>query len=60
MKLANVPGTSQTLVIGALLVGSIGIPRAIQLIRQRAGSSRPAGGAPAPGPEGTPGDASPA
>jgi rhamnose transport system permease protein len=40
MKLANVPGTSQTLVIGALLIGSIGIPRAVQLIRQRFGSAR--------------------
>ncbi|PVU81379.1 ABC transporter permease (plasmid) [Cellulomonas sp. WB94] len=39
MKLANVPGTSQTLVIGALLIGSIGLPRAVQLIRQRFGSA---------------------
>jgi rhamnose transport system permease protein len=31
MQLANVPGTSQTLVIGLLLVGSIGLPRVIQL-----------------------------
>lgn len=35
MKLANIPGTSQTLVIGALLVGSIGIPRVIALLRSR-------------------------
>jgi rhamnose transport system permease protein len=41
MKLANVPGTSQTLVIGALLVLSIGLPRAVQLLRQRFGSRRP-------------------
>jgi len=62
MKLANVPGTSQTLVIGALLVGSIGIPRAIQLIRNRAGSSRPAGGAgtSADGPEEHRGEVTPA
>jgi len=38
MKLANVPGTSQTLLIGALLVGSIGLPRAVHLVRQRFGS----------------------
>jgi rhamnose transport system permease protein len=42
MKLANVPGTSQTLVIGALLIGSIGIPSAIQLLRRRFGARRPA------------------
>ncbi len=42
MKLANVPGTSQTLVIGVLLVGSIGIPNAIHLLRQRRPASRPA------------------
>lgn len=35
MQLANVPGTSQTLVIGALLVGSIGAPRAVYLLRRR-------------------------
>lgn len=35
MQLANVPGTSQTLVIGILLVGSIGIPRAIALLRRQ-------------------------
>jgi rhamnose transport system permease protein len=50
MKLANVPGTSQTLVIGALLVGSIGIPRIVQLVRQRFGSrSTPARGTETPG-----------
>lgn len=42
MKLANVPGTSQTLMIGALLVLSIGIPRAIQLVRQRMRPKNPA------------------
>lgn len=42
MKLANVPGTSQTLVIGGLLVGSIGVPSAIQLLRRRFGAGRPA------------------
>lgn len=40
MQLANVPGTSQTLVIGVLLIGSIGLPRAVQLVRQRFGSAR--------------------
>lgn len=35
MKLANVPGTSQTLVIGALLIGSIGLPRAAYLVRRQ-------------------------
>lgn len=35
MKLANVPGTSQTLVIGLLLVLSIGGPRAIGIVRER-------------------------
>lgn len=35
MKLANVPGTSQTLVVGALLIGSVGLPRAVSLLRQR-------------------------
>lgn len=37
MKLANVPGTSQTLVIGALLIGSIGIPTLLNLIRRSSG-----------------------
>jgi rhamnose transport system permease protein len=41
MKLANVPGTSQTLVIGALLVGSIGIPSAIQILRRAFGGKKP-------------------
>jgi rhamnose transport system permease protein len=35
MRLANVPGTSQTLVVGLLLVASIGLPRAYQLLRAR-------------------------
>lgn len=42
MKLANIPGTSQTLVIGALLVGSIGIPRIVQIVRGRIAAPRPA------------------
>jgi rhamnose transport system permease protein len=42
MKLANVPGTSQTLVVGLLLVASIGLPRAYQLIRARIAGHRPA------------------
>lgn len=41
MKLANVPGTSQTLVIGVLLIGSIGIPSAVHLIGQRRAAARP-------------------
>ena len=50
MKLANVPGTSQTLAVGALLVGSIGIPRIVQLVRQRIGSApTPARGSDTPG-----------
>lgn len=50
MKLANIPGTSQTLVIGVLLIGSIGIPSAVQILRRRIrarsgrGSSPGAGG----------------
>ena len=44
MQLANVPGTSQTLVIGALLIGSIGIPLAIGLLRSRIGHRRTARG----------------
>jgi len=46
MKLANVPGTSQTLVVGLLLISSIGLPRAIQLVREAAADrrSRPAAG----------------
>jgi rhamnose transport system permease protein len=42
MKLANISGTSQTLVIGALLIGSIGLPRIIQIIRGRTTPPRPA------------------
>ncbi len=42
MKLANVPGTSQTLVIGALLIGSLGIPSALKLLRRRIGARSPA------------------
>lgn len=41
MRLANVPGTSQTLVIGALLICSIGIPSAIDLVRRRLSDRRP-------------------
>lgn len=41
MRLANVPGTSQTLVIGALLICSIGIPSAIDLVRRRMSDRRP-------------------
>jgi rhamnose transport system permease protein len=40
MQLANIPGTSQTLVIGVLLVGSIGVPRIAQLIRGRFAANR--------------------
>jgi len=40
MKLANVPGTSQTLVVGALLIGSIGAPRAVQLVRHALSPAR--------------------
>jgi rhamnose transport system permease protein len=39
MKLANVPGTSQTLVVGALLIGAVGLPRVVSLLRQRSGAS---------------------
>lgn len=35
MGLANVPGTTQSLVLGLLLVMSIGIPRALGLLRAR-------------------------
>ncbi len=41
MKLANIPGTSQTLVVGALLVGSIGIPRVLALAGARMPGRRP-------------------
>jgi rhamnose transport system permease protein len=33
MKLANVPGTSQTLVVGLLLIASIGVPKLVQIVR---------------------------
>lgn len=33
MKLANVPGTSQTLVVGLLLIASIGLPKIVQTVR---------------------------
>lgn len=49
MKLANVPGTSQTLVIGLLLVGSIGIPNAVQLLRRRFGGNKAGSGGKTPG-----------
>jgi rhamnose transport system permease protein len=39
MRLANVPGTSQALVVGALLIGSVGLPRALSLLRQQRFSS---------------------
>lgn len=35
MKLANVPGTSQTLVVGALLIAAVGLPRLVTLVRPR-------------------------
>lgn len=41
MKLANVPGTSQTLVIGLLLIGSIGGPQLITLVRSAIARFRP-------------------
>lgn len=51
MKLANVPGTSQTLVVGALLIGAIGLPRVVYLVRQRLDAAStprsPQGGDPA-------------
>jgi len=45
MQLANVPGTSQTLVVGTLLVVSVGLPRVVVLVRQRVPGAR---GRPAP------------
>jgi rhamnose transport system permease protein len=39
MKLANVPGTSQTLVVGALLIGAVGLPRLVSMLRLRLGAS---------------------
>jgi len=47
MKLANVPGTSQTLLIGILLIASIGGPQLVSLIRTsvlRLRRSAPVGG----------------
>ena len=40
MQLANVPGTSQRLVVGALLIGSIGAPRVFPLTRHAAPATR--------------------
>lgn len=40
MQLANVPGTSQRLVVGALLIASIGAPRVVQLARHAWTASR--------------------
>jgi rhamnose transport system permease protein len=40
MQLANVPGTSQRLVVGSLLVIAVGLPRAVQLGRQGVRSLR--------------------
>lgn len=48
MKLANVPGTTQTLVTGALLILSIGVPQAIDLVRSRIASRKPESGQGAP------------
>jgi len=42
MKLANVPGTSQTLVVGLLLIASIGAPAIVQLVRKAVTRLRPA------------------
>lgn len=47
MKLANVPGTSQTLLIGVLLIASIGGPQLVSIIRgsvHRIRRSAPVGG----------------
>jgi rhamnose transport system permease protein len=52
MQLANVPGTSQTLVIGCLLVVSLGLPRAIALFRGRRRTPVPRRTDPPPGPDG--------
>jgi rhamnose transport system permease protein len=41
MKLANVPGTSQTLVIGVLLIASIGGPQLVNLLRAAVARLRP-------------------
>jgi rhamnose transport system permease protein len=40
MKLANVPGTSQTLVIGLLLIASIGGPQLVALLRSAVANPR--------------------
>ncbi|MCB2176573.1 MAG: ABC transporter permease [Actinomycetales bacterium] len=40
MQLANVPGTSQRLVVGALLIASIGAPRVVHLARHAWTTSR--------------------
>ena len=40
MKLANVPGTSQTLVIGLLLIASTGGPQLVTLLRSAFGRVR--------------------
>jgi len=42
MRLANVPGTSQTLVIGLLLILSVGVPSLVSQLRQRFGAKKPA------------------
>jgi rhamnose transport system permease protein len=42
MKLANVPGTSQTLVIGSLLIISIGVPRLVEIARDKIAALKPA------------------
>ena len=41
MKLANVPGTSQTLVVGVLLIAAIGGPTLVRLIRNAVNRARP-------------------
>lgn len=41
MKLANVPGTSQTLVVGLLLIASIGGPTLVHLVRDAVTRLRP-------------------
>jgi rhamnose transport system permease protein len=47
MRLANVPGTTQTLAVGVLLVASIGIPVAIDLLRRRRAARSPRSAVPA-------------
>ena len=51
MQLANVPGTSQTLVIGCLLVVSLGVPRALAMFRGRRRTSAPVRTDPPHGPD---------